>query len=189
MWYSVVKEKTFPINRKPEKCLNHATSLKLRCTGSVFSKAMMDRPSSNQISPGQRDLTVDLLRLRGSNLKETTKMRVAIPSDNQDERVEIFPFFGQAKYFFIYEIEKGKVRLLEVRENPDSDTLRGLSHSKKSPGVQQMIDDYLNDCGVFVAVNMNENIVSNLVAKSKKVIFVEGEKVRELATRIAKRGA
>jgi predicted Fe-Mo cluster-binding NifX family protein len=113
-------------------------------------------------------------------------MRVAIPSDNQDEEGEIFPFFGQAKYFFIYEMERGKVRLLEVRENPASNTLRGLSHAKKPPGVQQMIDDYLNDCGVFVAVNMNENVVSNLVAKNKKVIFVEGEKVRELATRIAK---
>jgi len=116
-------------------------------------------------------------------------MRVAIPSDNQDEGVEIFPFFGQAKYFFIYEMERGEIRLLEVRKNPASDTLRGLSHAKKAPGVQQMIDDYLNDCGVFVAVNINEKIVSDLVAKGKKVIFVEGEKVRELATMIAKGGA
>ena len=116
-------------------------------------------------------------------------MRVAIPSDNQDEGGEIFPFLGQAKYFFIYEMEKGKATLLEVRENPASDTLRGLSHAKKSPGVQQMIDDYLYDCGMFVAVNMNNNVVSNLEAKGKKVTFVEGGKVRELATMVAKGAA
>jgi len=114
-------------------------------------------------------------------------MRVAIPSDNQDEEVEIYPFFGQAKYYFIYEIEKRESRLLEVRENPSSGILRGLSHAKKPIGIQQMIDDYLNDCDVFVAVNMNENIVSNLLAKGGKVIFVENGKVRELATRTAKK--
>jgi len=112
-------------------------------------------------------------------------MKVAIPSDNQDEGCEIFPFFGQAKYFFIYEIEKGKASLLEVRENPASDTIRGLTHGKKSSGVQQMIDDYLDDCDVFVAVNMNKNVVSNLEAMGKKVVFVEREKARELASRIA----
>jgi len=113
-------------------------------------------------------------------------MRVAIPSDYQDEECEIFPFFGQAKYFFIYEMEKGKASLLEVRENPASATLRGLSHGKRSSGVQQMIDDYLDDCGMFVAVNMNKNVVSNLEAMGKKVVFVEREKVREFASRIAK---
>ena len=82
-------------------------------------------------------------------------------------------------------MEKGKASLLEVRENPASDTLRGLSHGKKSSGVQQMIDAYLDDCGMFVAVNMNKNVVSNLEGKGKKVIFVEGEKVSELAVRIA----
>jgi hypothetical protein len=45
---------------------------------------------------------------------------------------------------------------------------------------------YLNNCDVFVAVKMNKKIVSNLVANGKEVIFVEGEKVSELATRIAK---
>jgi predicted Fe-Mo cluster-binding NifX family protein len=122
-------------------------------------------------------------------VKDATKMRMAIPSDNQDEGAEIYPFFGQAKYFFIYEMEKGKARLLEVRKNLASDTLRGLSHAKKWMGVQRMIDDYLKDCGLFVAVNMNENIVSNLVAKGKEVIFVERGNVRELVSRIAKRGA
>ncbi len=118
--------------------------------------------------------------------EEATKMRVTIPSDNQDEGAEIYPFFGQAKYFFIYEMEKGESRLLEVRENPASNTLSGPCHAKKAPGVQQMIDDYLNDCDVFVAVNINGKIISNLAAKGKEVIFVEGEKVSELATRIAK---
>ena len=113
-------------------------------------------------------------------------MRMAIPSDNQNEGVEIHPFFGQAKCFFIYEMENEEFRLLEVRENPASDTLRGPCHAKKAPGVQQMIDNYLNDCDVFVAVNINEKIINNLAAKGKDVIFVEREKVRELATRIAK---
>ena len=49
-----------------------------------------------------------------------------------------------------------------------------------------MIDDYLDDCGMFVAVNMNKNVVSNLEAMGKKVVFVEREKVREFASRIAK---
>jgi predicted Fe-Mo cluster-binding NifX family protein len=70
-------------------------------------------------------------------------MRVVIPSDSQDEGIKIYPFFGQAKYFFVYEMKKGKFKLLQIRKNPASDTLRGLSHAKKSPGVQQMIDYYL----------------------------------------------
>lgn len=115
-------------------------------------------------------------------------MRVVIPSDKQDERVEIYPFFGQAKYFFIFEIEKGEYRLLEIRANPSSDALRRLNHANKVPGIQQMIDNHLSDCDLFVAVNMNEKIVSKLVAKRKDVIFVEGEKVKDLATRIAKGG-
>lgn len=115
-------------------------------------------------------------------------MKVAIPSDNHDERAKIYPFFGQAKYYFIYEMDKGKFKLLEVRENSASDRLRKLSHAQKHPSVQQMIDDYLNDCDVFVAVNINEKIVENLMGKGKDVIFVEEEKVRELACRIAKGG-
>jgi predicted Fe-Mo cluster-binding NifX family protein len=111
---------------------------------------------------------------------DATKMRVAIPSDNQGEGAEIYPFFGQAKFYFIFEVDKRKVRLIEVRKNIAFETLRGLSHEKKWIGVQQLIDDYLNDCDVFIAVNMNENIVSNLVAKGQEVIFVKEGNVREL---------
>jgi predicted Fe-Mo cluster-binding NifX family protein len=117
--------------------------------------------------------------------KRSSIMRVAIPSDKQDEKVEIYPFFGQANCYFLYEMEKGEFRLLEVRENPASGAIRGLSHAEKWIGVQQIIDAYLNDCDVFVAVNMNKKIVANLVAKGKEVIFVEDGKVEELATRIA----
>lgn len=113
-------------------------------------------------------------------------MRMAIPSDIQHESAEIHPFFGQASYFFIYELQKGKCRLLEVRENPASDTLCGPCHAKKAQGVQQMIDDYLNDCDVFVAVNINGKIIDNLAAKGKEVIFVEKEKISELVTGITK---
>ena len=37
-----------------------------RCTGSVFVKTMQARLSSNQISPGWQDFTVDFYRLRNS---------------------------------------------------------------------------------------------------------------------------
>ena len=113
-------------------------------------------------------------------------MRVVIPSDHKDEGAEIYPFFGQAKYFYLYEMEKGESSLLEIRENSASDSIRELSHGKRSLSVQQIIDKYLNECDVFVAVNMNKNVISNLEAKGKKVIFVKGGQIRELVSKIAK---
>ena len=112
-------------------------------------------------------------------------MRVVIPSDHKDEGSEIYPFFGQAKYFHVYEIKKGESSLLEIRENPASDSIRELSHGKRPLNVQQVIDEYLNECDVFVAVNMNKKVISNLEAKGKKVAFVKGGKVRELVSKIA----
>ena len=85
-------------------------------------------------------------------------------------------------------MEKGECIEQSVRENPASATLCGPCHAKKATGVQQMIDNYLNDCDVFLAVKMNEKVVNNLAAKGKDLIFVEGGKVRELATKIAKEG-
>ena len=113
-------------------------------------------------------------------------MKVAIPSDHQDEAGEIYPFFGQAKYFFIYEMLKGESRLQETRENPASDVIRGLSHAKKPPAILQMINDYLSDCDVFVSVGINNKIADHLVSKGKEIVLVEKEKIRELAGRIAK---
>lgn len=111
-------------------------------------------------------------------------MRMVIPSDDRDEGSEIYPFFGQAVFFFIYEVEKNERRLLEARKNPMSAALRDLSHGKRPAQVQQMIDDHLNDCDLFVAVRMSEAVVSELVAQGKKVVFVEGGAVRALAARL-----
>ena len=115
-------------------------------------------------------------------------MRVVIPSDHKNEGAEIYPFFGQAKFFYIYEVEKDEFRLLETRENSASDSIRELGHGKRPLHVQQLIDEQLNECDLFIAVNMNKNIISKLKARGKKVTLVNGGQVRELASKIAKEG-
>ena len=112
-------------------------------------------------------------------------MKIVIPSNDKDEGSEIFSFFGMAQYFFIYEWENEESRLLEIRKNPESKPLRELRHSKKPPAVQEMIDKNLNDCHVFFAVGINEKIVENLTSRGKKVVFVDGGKIRELAERLS----
>jgi predicted Fe-Mo cluster-binding NifX family protein len=113
-------------------------------------------------------------------------MRMTIPSNSKDEDAEISGFFGMSKYFFIYEVDKGGPRLLEVRENRESRVLQQLDHSKRAPAVQRMIDGLLNDCHVFVAVGMNGWVVENLTARGRKVRFVQEGKIGELADRFAK---
>ena len=113
-------------------------------------------------------------------------MRVVIPSDHRNEGAEIYPFFGQARYFHLYEVEKGEFRLLEIRENSASGSIRELGHGERPLRVQQIIDKYLSDCDLFVAVNMNKNIISKLEARGKKVAFVPGGQVGELVGKIAK---
>ncbi len=114
-------------------------------------------------------------------------MRMAIPSDDNNENGAIYPFFGQPKNYFIYDVEEGELTLREIRKNPISEILKKLGHGEKPPIIQKMIDDRLSDCDVLVAIGINRGIVENLTSRGKEVVFVENQSIREVAEKIAKR--
>ncbi|NLI97940.1 hypothetical protein GX441_04690 [bacterium] len=107
-------------------------------------------------------------------------MKIALPSD---DGATIAPHFGRARYFIIFEAEKGKILQKELVENNpyhndhghDSAHEHGVHHS------HERFVALLAGSEVIIARGMGRRAVADLVGAGIKPVFTETENAEEAA--------
>jgi len=92
-------------------------------------------------------------------------MKVAIPTN--DGKNIFSQMLGRAKEFYIYEIEKNKIILLEKRINPFEKTLQPL----KTLDVYEII----SDCNIIISNKIGKKGIERLEKRGLKLIFENGK--------------
>ena len=98
-------------------------------------------------------------------------MLIAVPTN---DGINIFPkMLGMAKYMYIYQIEDGKFRLIEKRDNP----------YEKTKQRQKTLDVYeiIKDCDTIVSEKIGKKGVKRLEERGMKLIFRSGRMEEALA--------
>jgi predicted Fe-Mo cluster-binding NifX family protein len=92
-------------------------------------------------------------------------IKIAVPTD--DGKTIFDKMLGQARYFYIYELDNRNIRFLEKRVNPYAQTMQHL----KTLDVYRIIDD----CGIILSAKIGKKGIERLKARGVTLLFAEND--------------
>lgn len=102
--------------------------------------------------------------MEGKYTDKTTYIRIAVPTNDQ---VTIFPkMLGMADKMFIYELNEGRMKLVEKRNNPYAKTQQHLKTLD--------VYDLLHDCAIIVSAHIGKKGIQRLQERGVKLIYKKG---------------
>lgn len=97
-------------------------------------------------------------------MDKTTYIRIAVPTNDE---VTIFPkMLGMADKMFVIELNAGKMKLVEKRNNPYAKTQQHL----KTLDVYEL----LHDCAIIISANIGKKGIQRLQERGVKLMYKKG---------------